>query len=76
MRTLTQSSYACASTSAGDGNPGQVQRQDNTVDHFFEKLLLLKRRMRTAKGKALAEGRHRVMQQFLGQMEQEVAGLA
>uniref|UniRef100_A0A7C2K0X8 HD domain-containing protein n=1 Tax=Schlesneria paludicola TaxID=360056 RepID=A0A7C2K0X8_9PLAN len=38
-----------------------------TINHFYEKLLLLKDRMQTETGRRMAEERHRFMEEFLSQ---------
>ncbi len=45
-----------------------------TVNHFYEKLLLLKDRMNTATGRAIAEKRHRFIEEFLGRFFEEWEG--
>ena len=44
----------------------------DSVQHFYDKLLLLKDQMNTAAGKHMAEARHGRMVQFLQDLEQEM----
>lgn len=46
----------------------------HTINHFYEKLLLLKDRMNTPTGRKMAEERHRFMEQFLDQFFREWHG--
>src|SRR5699024_3099173 len=50
-------------------------RQPSTViNHFYEKLLLLKEQINTVEGRRIAKQRHQILQQFVHQFEQEWHG--
>ena len=57
-------------------NDFQAYKNDkgHTINHFYEKLLLLKERMQTSTGKKMAEDRHVYMESFLSQFYKEWEG--
>jgi uncharacterized protein len=54
--------------------PEAYLKGSHTINHFYEKLLLLKDRMNTAMGRAIAEARHRFMEEYLRQFFEEWEG--
>jgi len=63
VKPESHADFAAYSSSAGP-----------TINHFYEKLLLLKARMNTDTGKRLAEQRHRYLENFLDEFYAEWDG--
>ena len=51
-------------------------KDSSAIEHFYEKLLLLKDKMKTEGGRKIADGRHDFMIQYLKQFKGEVNGTA
>jgi uncharacterized protein len=54
-----------------DSKEAYAKDKGQTINHFYEKLLLLKDRMETPTAQRLAAQRHTVMEQFITQFKQE-----
>ncbi|MEI7660891.1 MAG: HD domain-containing protein [Bacteroidota bacterium] len=67
--------YNPAVKPASGMTPGQYHNSTApTINHFYEKLLLLKDRMNTATGRRMAEERHRFMELYLEHFYREWDG--
>jgi uncharacterized protein len=62
--------------SAQQYNEQSVKNESTAVNHFYEKLLLVKDKMKTRTGRVLAEQRNEFMLQYLKQFDAEVALLS
>ena len=83
--SLTREAYARATDDAGDGAGGAGGASGaggaespvpnaTTLNHFDEKLLHLRDRMRTAEGRRIAEKRHATLVQFVADFKREWTG--
>jgi uncharacterized protein len=66
--------YDPAMAPAEHRTPEAYLKGTHTINHFYEKLLLLKDRMNTATGKAMAEARHQFMEEYLRRFFEEWEG--
>ncbi len=53
---------------------GRGLADGTTVNHFYEKLLLLRDRMNTATGRTIAQTRHQFMEEYLRRFYDEWEG--
>ena len=56
---------------AHDSFEAYAKARTSTINHFYEKLLLIKDRINTDSGKKIADERHKVMEEFLDQFHKE-----
>ena len=66
---MTTSLELALGAGVADSNPAGP-----TINHFHEKLLLLRDRMNTSAARRIADGRHRFMQEFLDRFHREWDG--
>lgn len=52
----------------------QTSTGENSLNHFYKKILNLKERMYTESGKEIAEERHDFTEEFVNRMEEEIRG--
>ena len=57
---------------AEEYNQQTIKNQSTAINHFHEKLLLIKDKMQTQTGKRLAQQRHEFMESYLKQFDQEL----
>lgn len=57
-----------------DGKTYESRTTGCSINHFYEKLLLLKDRMNTSAGRRMAEHRHKVLEDFLAEFLEEWEG--
>jgi uncharacterized protein len=69
-----QAIYDPAAKPTEHRTPEAYLKGGTTINHFYEKLLLLKDRMNTATGRAIAEARHQFMEDFLRRFFEEWEG--
>ena len=69
---FTKDSKPLINMSAEEYNQQTIKNESNAINHFYEKLLLIKDRMQTLTGKQLAEQRHQCMLSFLKEFHNEI----